>query len=227
MTTAFASPIHGFTRPEGQWTPFAGDPSQLVGDSPLIREANSLYEQWQKRRHYLAEAEQAPEDARLGVIALHDAYLAEIDRAVAASEPSTLAAELERKRDDADRDARTRSFEDTINAAERQVEIAASRYADLIADNWETLLGAIEPDAAKVAADYAKAHDELERRLAPIRERWSTLWEQSRKVVGGVADFCRDDLPDHGEYTRPPLPSVESIQRVTAPPAPPVEPATA
>jgi hypothetical protein len=67
----------------------------------------------------------------------------------------------------------------------------------------------------------------LEAKLTPIRERWAALWEDSRKTVGSIHDFTRDDLPELGEYNTPPVPSAESLARngVTIPApvkAPPV-----
>jgi len=171
-----------------------------------VQEVNGRFEDWQKRVQYLADAKRAPEDAAQAVVSLHEALQAEIERSVQAGEPSKLADELERKRDDADRTARATRFQDTIDAAQQQVEIAATQYADLIQSNWQTLLSEVEPSAAKVTAEYVKAHDELEAKLGPIRERWGALWSQSRQIVGHVQPFTRGDLPEPDEYTSLPLP---------------------
>ncbi|HXQ30126.1 MAG TPA: hypothetical protein VN848_12770 [Gemmatimonadales bacterium] len=216
-----------FRRLDEPWRPFAGDPTPLLsGDSELEREINALYEDWRKRMVLLHEAERAPEDARQGVIALHEAFLAELDRAAQAGEGSTLVRELKEKRDAAETEARGADFQAAIDAAARAVEHARERYVSHLEQNWPALIAAKRAEAAKVAADHAKAYEELQRKLAPIQARWASLWEDSRAIVGHIHDFTLADLPPLNDFGSAPIPSAEAIERnggsvsAPTPPAP-------
>jgi hypothetical protein len=223
----------GVDRSAEPWRPWAGDPTPLSGDSPLVREANALHADWQKRVEYLDAAQGAPGDAERGIIALHQSYLAEIERAAQVGEASTVANDLRAKRDAAERDARATAWGESIAAAQRAVDDAEGRYVAFFEQHWRELHNERAAAAQKLAGEYVTANEELWRKLAPIQEAWGRIWEDSRKTVGYISGFSRADMPALGEYATPPLPSVESVARhgVTSDPAPaktrPVEAAAA
>ena len=116
--------------PPAPWRDQSGDPTTLSGKSPEIAEANALCEAWRERVHYLKDALGEPERAARGVVAIHQEMLAEIARAAAAGETSTLALELEAKRDASEALAKSDRFAHQIHAAEQLVEQARAAYVD-------------------------------------------------------------------------------------------------
>jgi hypothetical protein len=201
------------SHPEVPWKSWGGAPAPLSGDTPLIREANQLHEDWRKRSQFLADAKRECEDARLGVMALHGAYVEEVRRAAEAGERSTLSADLQSKRDGAERVFRGTAWDESINGASAAVAQAAEQHSSFLENNWPALIGELRPEAAQVVRDYAKAYDELRKKLEPLEGRWAELLEHSRQIIGGVHDFVREDLPALGEYAKSPLPSADAIER--------------
>jgi hypothetical protein len=221
-----------FGREADPWTPWAGDPSPLSGNTPLTREINVLYADYRKRVDYLEAAKQAPKDAQAALEALHQGYLDAVHADAQAGKPSGLAEDLRAKRDAAERDHRGTAWQEAIDGASAAVDQAREAYVSFCEQNYARLILERLPEGEQVAREYAKAHDELEAKLTPIRQHWAELWEDSRKIVGSIHDFRREDLPVGNEYHKPPVPSSEALARngVGASPAPakllpaPVEP---
>jgi hypothetical protein len=197
---------------DGPWQPFAGDPTPLVANGPLVLEANALCETWRTRVAYLATAQRGPEDARAAVVAFQEEHLAEIERAAQAGEISELAPILRDKRDRAERDALGTAWDDAINAASRLVDQALEAYRAHMENHWPALLTEIYAEAVKLPDAHAKICEEQRAKLDPIEQRWHELCEQSRKVIGYIYPFSPADLPN-GDFTKPPFPSAESLVR--------------
>jgi hypothetical protein len=186
------------------WQPWAGDPTPLSGDTPLVREVNTIAADYLKRTEYLAAAHQAPLDAQAGLEALHQAYLEAVHQEAQAGETGTIASELRAKRDAGERDYQGTAWKAAIDGATAAVE-----------------------QGDKVTWEIAKVQAEYEAKLAPLQARWGALWNDSAKAVGYLHPYTRDDLPALGDYSKPPLPSAESIERhaaLTSPAPATVEP---
>jgi hypothetical protein len=200
--------IPGFAdSPEQRWQPWGGDPAPLAGDSPLIKEANALQAIYASRAANLALAQRAPDDATEAIIKLHQSYLAELERAANNGEPSTVAADLKRKRDETEAAAKGADFEAIINAATVAVENARECYKAFLEDHWTELLDEIRPAAIEVVREHAKITAEAEQRLAGVHTQWALIHETSRQIVGNLDGlFRRSDLPELGDYSKLPLP---------------------
>jgi hypothetical protein len=234
MTGAFVETNYGFVNasqgitpgfPDMPWKSFAGEPTPLSGDTDLVREVNAIYADYVRRTEYLADAERAPRDSQEGLEALHRAYLAEVERSSQAGEASAVASDLRAKRDEGERVHRGTAWQAAIDGARLAVEQARDRYVSFFELHYAELHAERVPEAVKITSAYAKAHEELEAKLRPLRERWATLLEDSRKTVGYLVGFVPDDLPTSGDYTKTPLPTAESLERYGAltSPAPAIE----
>jgi hypothetical protein len=202
------------------WAPWAGDPTPLSGDTPLVRQVNAIAADYRKRTEYLAAAHQAPLDAQAGLEALHQAYLEAVHQEAQAGETGTIASELRAKRDAGEREYQGTAWAAAIDGATAVVEQARELYTAWFEQNHAALLSEISPEGDKVTWEIAKVQAEYEAKLAALQARWGALWEDARKAVGYLHPYTRDDLPALGDYSRPPLPSAESIARHAALTAP-------
>jgi len=199
---------------DGGWHEFAGDPTPLSGDSGLVREANALCENWRKRLRYLAETQAGPDTAAAAVTKLHEAYIAEVNRAAQAGEISEPAPALKDKRDAADRQARETAWQDIVEAAQRLVGDALEAYKAFMEQNWSALISEKRQEATRLPSEHAKLTEQYRAKLAPVEQRWNEICEESRKIIGYIHPFTANDLPA-SDYNVPPLPSDEAIERAS------------
>jgi hypothetical protein len=199
-----------------RWAPWAGDPSPVSGDTALDREVNALYADYRKRAEYLTAAERAPKDSQAGLEILHQSYLEAVQQAAQAGESNSLAGELRDQRDTAETAHKGTAWQEAIDGASEAVERAREAYVAFIEGNFPALLAERLSDAKKVPNEIAKLEAEYDAKLAPLQARWATLWDDSRAIVGNLHPFTRDDLPALGNYSEPPTPSQESIERHAA-----------
>jgi hypothetical protein len=150
------------------WQPWAGEPTPLSGDTPLVREVNAIYADYRKRAEYLVAAHQAPLDAQAGLEALHQAYLDAVRREAQAGETGMIASELKAQRDAGERDYHGTAWQEAIDGATSAVEQARDRYVSFFEQHYAELHAERVPEAERIPRDYAKAHEELETKLAPI-----------------------------------------------------------
>ncbi len=209
MAHAYASTLPSMqSAADARWTPWGGDPAPLAGDSPLIRGANALQAIYAKRVDNLRVAEQAPAHAQAAVIALHQSYLAEIERAASNGEQSSLAPELKEKRDRAEAEAKAADFDLVVEAANTAVESARQDYVAFLSTNHVVLIEEKRAAAHQVVNEYAKVNADAEKKLAAVRERWAILHQSATQICGSLdGRFTRADLPELGAYDKVPLPA--------------------
>ncbi len=191
-----------------QWRPFHGGVREfpLDGKSEIDRQGNALWQEIKRRRKHLAAVEQAARDAVQAVQVAHDAYVAEVERAAASGEISSIDAQLLAKRNAAEAEASPEVQNPRKHAAQALVDAAEHAYLEFIKAHGGELVEEIKPEAERVAAEYLKVQEECEAKLRPLRERHAQIRDAVTLFIGQNPGFSPSDLPDPQQYHKPPLP---------------------